>query len=700
VPRRAQIDMSLAVAHALLNPGARLVVEAGTGTGKSLAYLAPALLSGKKVVVATGTKALQDQLYTKDVPLAAAVAADLVDVEPLAVLMKGRSNYLCKQRFERFSLQPTFVFPGDVTPWHTLQKWAAHTETGDRADIPGFPDSYATWSEIDAGPDTCLGQKCPDYDACFLVKMRRAAESAPLLIANHHLVCADQRVRLEAASREDAGMGFAQVIPRADAYILDEAHALPDTATDYFGLTSSTTLLLRLVQDLRGHADLLAGDARADLLDGCVELEEHVERLFGVLRPLGEGERKKLRLPSGTASMIDAASQAFLDVTTQVEATDDDALASLPEGPVRVAERAALVRRLGASSSELAFVLGRALDDGRFVVFVDTNKRGAVSVTAAPIDVGDALAGTLFRGDAPIVLTSATLAVGQDMSAFLSRVGLSTSSHPDAPPPITHVYASPFDHKHRAALYAPAGMPEPEHADFLRRYDEEVTYLLELSRGGVLLLFTSHKGMQDAYARLAATAQSFGMPTFKQGDAPKAKLLEQLRAHDGDVGAVLFATQSFWEGVDVSGRALRLVVVDRLPFRVPSDPVQRARADLCKARGGDPFRDLAVPEAALSLKQGAGRLLRSVDDAGVVAILDGRLRSRPYGARIVEALPPMTRIGSRRALTDFWTRFVLPALAPKVLARDVSDVHALDDTSDAAATTDLDVVTDVAPEHP
>jgi ATP-dependent DNA helicase DinG len=342
----------------------------------------------------------------------------------------------------------------------------------------------------------------------------------------------------------------------------------------------------------------------------------------------------------------------------------DEKLNDLKDGALRTAERAGLQRRAETFEAEAAFVFERAVTDARFVVFVDGGRRA--SVTAAPIDAGDALAGTLFRNEAPVVMTSATLAVAGSMRLFKSRTGVFNKKKQAGGEEEVVVeeatYPSPFDHARRSALYCPAGMPEPQDASWSERFDDEVCSLLELTMGGALLLFTSTKAMQEAHGRLAAFATALGCPVFRQGDAPKNQLLKDLRAHDGETGAVLFATQSFWEGVDVQGRALRLVVVDKLPFKVPVDPLQKARAELCKQRGGDPFRDIALPEAALSLKQGTGRLLRSVDDAGIVAVLDGRLRSRSYGNLFMQTLPPMTKIGARAPLAEFWKRFVNPTL--------------------------------------
>ncbi len=670
-PRTAQIDMAHAVADALTGGGGRrLAVEAGTGTGKSLAYLAVALLAEKSVVVTTGTKALQDQLYTKDVPLALAAVADLLgdhdglDPERDAVLVKGRQNYLCKLRFERFSLQPTFAFSAEAKELVQIQRWAERTTTGDRAEIEGLPDPYVAWSDFDCGSETCIGTRCMHYEKCFVVQMKRRAEGARLVIANHHLLCADMRLRLAATPVGDASSdgesgestwagALAHVLPDVDAYVIDEAHALPEVASDYFGVSVGSASLMRLFGDVRKHADGLGGDNRAAVLDAMIGAEERVERLMASV-PSRERERARLVLPSSARSLIDGAAEALASLHGVLDALPDENLAGGPDAATRMAERLRLLERAYTARGEIEFVLHKALEDPRYVVVSEPTRRGAV-VTAAPVDVAAALSSSLFRMEQPVVMTSATLAVAGDVAPFLARIGAAAGTR-------SAVLPSPFDFARRAALYCPKEMPEPNHAKYGEALLDEMRFLLETTRGGALFLFTSNAALDEAHAALLPAAAALGVPVLKQGQMQKKKLLDELRAHDGETGALLCATRSFWEGVDVRGRALRLVVMDRLPFDVPTDPLRRARADLCRQRGGDPFNDIALPEAALSLKQGAGRLLRDVDDAGIVAVLDGRLRKKRYGRVFLETLPPLTRIGARPALAAFWERFVRPSL--------------------------------------
>ena len=687
-PRSQQIDMAHRVADCLVSKKGRMALEAGTGTGKSMAYLAASLIGQHAahvgpVAVMTGTKALQDQLFQKDVPLALAAVADLLgtSVDDLgadpAVLMKGRQNYLCKLRFQRFSQQPLFAFSAEALLLKNIVGWSTATSSGDRAEMSFLPDQFAAWGDFDAGSDTCIGMKCQDYEQCFVVRMRRRADGARLVVANHHLLCADLRLRLQTRGRDGDNQVGAHVLPEAAAYVIDEAHALPDIASDSFGVSVGSHAIERLLGDVRRFADTLGGDDRAAVLDCMLAAQDKV---FDLLASLAgrERERERLRLPEGAAAMRENASASLASLQKALENIADETLTALAhddglvsltakarvssqagvDGATRTAERTALAGRAAGAKSELDFVLGRAFEDPRFVVLAEPSKRGA-KFTAAPVDVAAALEQTLFSLEQPVVLTSATLAVASrgkaPLASFFARVGLPESA-PGA------VLSSPFDFARRGALYCPKDMPEPSDPAFFARFIEEGRFLLETTRGGALFLFTSNAAMDQGFAALLPVAERLGIAAFKQGDTPKGKLLEELRAHTGETGALLCATRSFWEGVDVRGRALRLVVVDRLPFAVPTDPLAVARAELCKQRGGDPFKDISLPEAALALKQGAGRLLRDVNDAGIVAVLDGRLRSKNYGAVFLDTLPPLTRIGARPALADFFRRFVQPCL--------------------------------------
>ncbi len=699
-PRRAQIDMALSVASCLGTARGRLVVEAGTGTGKSLAYLIPALLFDGRVVVATGTRALQDQLVDKDAPVAVQAVRRFReqrggDVDKNVLRLKGRKNYLCRVRFEQIDRQRTLGFDDALVQ---ITRFAATTKTGDRAELVGLPDNLPVWNEIDADRDHCLGSACPRHDTCFLVDVRRSAEEASVIVTNHHMLCADQRLRLDSAGDTDS---FARVLPDFDALIVDEAHALPDVATDHFGLSAGTDELVRLGIDVRRAADGCDGDSRAALLGDLDDLDAATRAAFAsILLAAGRGgatidaggddtgaraERRLLRIDGDVQQTTAALTDALRVLAHDLQKARSRLVGKDVDLALQKATLDGLGGRTERARAELSFLCGSAASDERFVCFVDKGARGT-TLTAAPIDVSSPLSGTVFSGDAPVVLTSATLAVGDDVEPFLRQVGLLGAAADgdgdgddgddggdggdggDGDDPLDErgrddvaraIFPSPFDHARRAALYCPTDMPEPDAADIEQRFDDELLFLLSLSRGGALCLFTSHRAMDAAVARLRAELDARGLRTRKQGERPKHALLDELRT---DERTVLFATSSFWEGVDVRGAALRLVVIDRLPFRVPSDPLVRARAEHARKQGKDPFRDVAVPEAALLLKQGAGRLLRTVDDAGVVAVLDGRLRKKGYGRIFLDALPPMTRIGARGTLAQFWTRFVQPAL--------------------------------------
>jgi len=665
--RAAQIDMALAIGEALTTPGARVVVEAGTGTGKSFAYLVPAMVHGIKVAVATGTKALQDQLMGRDVPLVADAVKDLTGHVRRGVLMKGRQNYVCLQRFEHFAARPLFTFVDDAKHYEAVRTWLATTTVGDRAEIETLPDDWRTWSDIDAGADTCLGQKCAHYESCFVTRMRREAELVDVVIANHHLLCADVRVRLEGlpassdGSIEDLSSARARVLPDVEAVIVDEAHALADVATGYFGVQFSHARAERLARDAARVADLVDKGGKDSVTRALSLVTARLPRLFSTL---GEGappsERVRIdRLPTVSSAKVAGRElkESLLNLTQRMEV-----LHTGGEDTVRDVETAGIARRAAQLAAELEFVLETALDDKSFVAALEREGR---LLSAAPIDVASALGATLFTGSRPVVLTSATLAVGASTTSFCERIGLDATD----PQVTSHVFPSPFAFEEHAALYAPRDFPEPDAANFIERFDDEVRFLVEVAQGGALLLFTSRRALDGAFTRLGPTFIAAGYPVLRQGDAPKAALLDALRARaDDEKGALLFATQSFWEGVDVPGRALRLVVIDRLPFRSPGDPLVEARNDLAKARGLSPFHALSLPEAALALKQGVGRLIRKENDAGVVAVLDGRLRARGYGKVFLDTLPPLLRIGSREALARFWSVRVAPAFA------DVDDV--------------------------
>jgi len=749
-PRAEQLQMAEEVAACLQTPGRRLLVEAGTGTGKSLAYLVPAFLSNQKVLVSTGTKALQDQLFEKDIPLVLEALHMFRGVEKTAVLVKGRNNYLCLNRFEAFAREPLFAFVDDARHFDAIEHWAQHTTTGDRAEVDGLPDLYVPWSDFDASSESCIGRKCPAYQDCFVTRMRHAAEKADVVVANHHLVCADLRLRLEGLSDpsqnhvddddDEMGFSFAKVLPDSDAVLIDEAHALPEVATSYFGVSFTPTRVDRYGKDLRrALADLDDSDATLEVGDALATINQQLNRLDDRLEPFAKGNDRVRLQKSERTDAVQKLGAAVEDAFFTLADILNDLVEREGDDSGIGANFLGLQRRAEQFGAEVGFITSQGIDDERFVSWVEQNKRGS-GLAAAPIDVSDALRKTLFAGRRPVVLTSATLAVGDSTRAYEERIGLKKAKNvdeaniEDALPSLRQPVAeededgeeeehddehdddehdddvalspveralqqqrrvfvdrlllpSPFAYDERAALYAPKGMPAPTAPGYVDAFDDEVKHLLALSQGGALLLFTSHRAMNEAHERLQSFMMEARLEPLLQGDAPKLRLLERMLEvdelsivdEDADVkGAVLFATQSFWEGVDLRGRALRLVVIDRLPFKSPADPLNQARLELAESRGQKPFFDLSVPEAALSLKQGAGRLMRDVHDAGVVAILDGRLRQKSYGRTFLNTLPPFLRIGSQQGVARFWEARVQPWLSS---ALDV-DEDAVDPTTD------------------
>ncbi|HSB62481.1 MAG TPA: ATP-dependent DNA helicase, partial [Vicinamibacteria bacterium] len=565
--RPAQCRLSEAVAG-VLRDGGLLLAEAGTGTGKTLAYLLPAVELGRRVVVSTGTKNLQEQLLDKDIPLLArALGRDLS-----VAVMKGRGNYLCLLRHRSFGQAGSFRRPDEIPLFHAVQAWAPRTDTGDRAEVGDLPDSVDFWREISAASENCIGQSCPDFEPCWVTRMRQRALEADIVVVNHHLLCADLAVK-------DGSYG--QVIPPYDTVILDEAHLLEDVATQYFGVQVSSYRIEELARDVERElkaARLDAREVRAEL----DAVRDRAERLFKMLAQ-GTGRR----LAPGWMSPRPAEESKALLLRLEGLRT---AVLALPD---RGEHLTGLAGRAQALGSELAFVLA-AEDDGH-VYFVETRGRG-VFLKATPIDVSERLHELLFDRVRAAVLTSATLAVDGGFDYVKDRLGIEATGELLLP--------SPFRYEEQAVLYVPRRMPEPQSPAFVDRAAEEVVRLLEMSRGRAFVLFTSYANMNAVAERVAGRLE---YPILIQGEAPKAALLETFRSTPG---AVLFATASFWQGVDVAGEQLSCVIIDKLPFASPGDPVVAARIERLRNRGGDPFSEYQVPVAILMLKQGLGRLIR------------------------------------------------------------------------------------------
>ena len=627
-PRAGQVDMAAAVARAF-EEGGVLLAEAGTGTGKTLAYLVPAILSRDRVLISTGTKNLQEQIFFKDIP----ALREALGVPFTATYMKGRANYLCLHKLDRLNdgLEPA---SHDVF-LPIIRDWAGRTETGDRAELSELPEDVAFWNDVAATADTCLGTECPRYDECFVTKMRQRAAESDIVIVNHHLLCAD------AALRQNA---FGEVIPACSRAIVDEAHQLEDVATQYFGYSISNYRVEDLARDVERLAEGgAAGDGapRAELEQAVASLRDCARTFFTELTFAHRGSgrvkaEERMRATEASLGEVRDAAMALSGALDRVESTlvrlKPDAT-SENEGSrgVRLQpdldepdEQAAALARRAAEMRDDLRLLARA-DDDRYVYFVECRGRG-VFLRASPIDVSTIVRELLLDRMQTTVLTSATLTVDGAFEYIRSRLGIRTAAEIRLP--------SEFRFEEQAILYLPRRMPDPRSEAFATAAGREVIEILKRTRGRAFVLFTSYATMRAVQA-IAEMALDY--PILSQGTAPRSQLLNQFRTTPH---AVLFATSSFWQGVDVVGDALSCVIVDKLPFASPTDPVTAARVDAIRARGGDPFGEYQVPLAILALQQGLGRLIRHRQDRGVLAVLDPRLRTKGYGARFVASLPP------------------------------------------------------------
>lgn len=634
--REGQLAMARAVFDALANDK-HLFVEAGTGTGKTFAYLVPAVLSGKKVVISTATHALEEQIFTKDLPIVRDVLAEH-GIVFRAALMKGLSNYVCKRRLSE-RLRSGEPVSGDLA---RIERWAQKTTSGDRAEIADLAEGAPAWRDVQSGTDTRIGAGCKFYDECFVTRMRRDAEQANVVIVNHHLFFADLALRTTKAG------GFGGAIPSYDAVVFDEAHQIENVATDFFGVRLSTSRMDALVRDARRA--LVA----ARVLDSqSMQIVDAVEARGGAFfrsfpssrdegrRLLSRGDWTSQRRDA--AAMFDEALHALLHFAAAYD--EEDAM-------IVVARRAAdlredLARVLATSRSDRHWESDEPEEDAAFeggVAWLDTRER-SVAIGASPVDLAPMLRTRLFDRVPAIVCTSATLAtathVGPSFHFAKSRLG----ARPDAE---ELVVPSPFDFASRAAFYVASDLPEPNAPGFDEACADRVAELTTITGGGAFVLCTSNRAMRALASKIRGRVPG---PLYVQGEAPKHVLLERFRSA-GD--ATLVATMSFWEGVDVPGRALRLVVLDKIPFAVPTEPVVAARCARIEAEGGNPFAQYSVPSAAITLKQGFGRLIRSKEDAGVVALLDRRAERRGYGKGLLASLPPARRVTSLDEVREFW----------------------------------------------
>jgi ATP-dependent DNA helicase DinG len=608
-PRAGQLRMAHAVENALADGGV-LLAEAGTGTGKTMAYLVPAILSGQRVLVSTGTKNLQEQIYFKDLP----ALARALPVKFTAAYMKGRANYLCLHRLDQAR-----AGLGDGR-FDAIARWAATTETGDRAELADLPDDSGIWSELAATAETCLGSDCPQYQQCFVTRMRQRAAESDIVIVNHHLLCADAAVRQSS---------YGEVIPECRHAILDEAHQIEDVATQYFGLSLSTYRVDDLVRDCERMINTgVIADRDGDRQLALSRVSDHARAFFGDVamqrRMRGRAGDERLRIgPEWFGEIIDEGI-ALGTALSGLEAAMAIAGAGAPSAGQEPNEDAmTIARRAGELRDDLQFLL--AASDTSYVYFVEMRGRG-VFLRAAPIDVSAIVREQLLDRFRATVLTSATLAVAGSFDYVRRRLGIDDAVELRVP--------SEFDFATQSLLYLPRRMPQPKSPEFADAVAQQVRAILARTQGRAFVLFTSYAMMHAVHE---AVMGAFPFPLLVQGTSPRSALLHQFRTTPH---AVLLATSSFWQGVDVIGEQLSCVVIDKLPFASPGDPITAARIEAVNADGGDAFQDYQVPLAILTLLQGLGRLIRHRSDRGVLAVLDPRLRTMGYGRRFLESFPP------------------------------------------------------------
>ncbi len=615
-PRAAQQEMAARIEEALANYSV-FIAESGTGTGKTFAYLVPTLLSGRKVLISTGTRHLQDQLYHRDLPL----IRDALAVPVTTALLKGRSNYLCRHHLERVELDGAVTGKRQSTDLARLILWSKRTRSGDVAEVTEVPEDSDLWPQVTSTTDNCLGSQCPSYDDCFVNRARREALAADVVVVNHHLFFADLALREE---------GFGQLLPGVEAVIFDEAHQLPDVASNFLGISLSSHQLTSLCRDAIAE-DVKEHSGIADLQPAAQSLEKAVAdfRLAFGVEPRRAGmhqwrERQDVESDRRDSWSKLEGAKAFHGALTELKS--------------RLAVLGAVLDVAGGKGQGLANCAHRAsglLDrllligenpPPEYVAWFETTTR-TFTLYLTPLDIAASFRQYASAGKKAWIFTSATLAINKSFAHFQARLGLEEAE--------TGLWDSPFDYARQTLLFIPPGLPEPSAPDYTDRVIEMALPILKASRGRAFLLFTSHRALKVATARLR---DALKYPLLVQGDAPRSELLRRFRAAGN---AVLLGTGSFWEGVDVRGEALSCVIIDKLPFASPDDPVLQARAAAMEQAGRKPFMEYQLPEAVIALKQGVGRLIRDENDRGVLVLCDPRLLSKGYGRIFLASLPPM-----------------------------------------------------------
>ena len=619
--RRGQLQMAEAVEQALQDRR-HLIVEAGTGTGKTLAYLLPVIRSGKRVIISTGTKTLQEQLFFKDVPFLQEHLGEL-----RVCYMKGRANYLCRKKLYDLTSQPVLNGLEEINHFRIISEWEKTTETGDRAELADLPEASHLWPKLDARTDRCIGTECQQFDRCFITEMRRRAAESDIIIVNHHLFCADLAIKAARDHAQDAG-----VLPDAAVVVFDEAHELEDVATNYFGVSVSNLRVDDLLRDVENglrQADV----PMADVLQASARVREHSQFFFSLIPP-GDGRfafesRAEFLEENGDEYM--GLQNALTHLYTELQ--------GIPNKPEEIH---GLARRVEEVRVQLGFLMESQERNTVYWIERRGERRGQhnVFLQATPINVAELLRNTLFENLESAVLTSATLAVAGGFQYIRGRLGIQNAREIVVP--------SHFDYESQALLYVPPDLPDPRDPRFVERGAQRVKQLLEITRGRAFCLFTSYALMHQLYDRLLGELE---FPMLLQGDAPKNALLEEFRLTPN---AVLFATSSFWQGVDVQGEQLSCVIIDKLPFAVPNDPVVAARIRAIDEDGGNAFFEYQVPSAVISLKQGFGRLIRSLHDRGLLCLLDNRILNKRYGRVFLDSLPKYRRTTDVKAVEEFF----------------------------------------------
>jgi ATP-dependent DNA helicase DinG len=610
-PEQAVMAKAVGAALARLEP---LIVEAGTGTGKTFAYLIPALLSGRSVIISTGTRTLQDQLFRRDVPM----LAKALGLPAKLALLKGRTNYLCRHRLELATQQGSLLGPerNVARLLARVSRWAETTKTGDLAELVDLPEQSPLWPSITSTRENCLGQECPKFSRCHVIEARRNAQAADIVVVNHHLLLADLALKDE---------GFGDLLPGAEAVILDEAHQVPDIAAQFFGQTWSVRQVQVLMRDITAELSLAAIRAPA-VVEAVLAVDGYLDGLrFALQRGAGRYEWAEL-------------ADAFLDALPEIE-TALSALGAQLEGLGGGAGTANCARRAAHLANALAQL--RELPEESGLRWVEAAAAG-LTLQFTPFEIAERLREYVESRPCAWIFTSATLAIGDDFAHFTARIGL--------PEARTLRIDSPFDYRDQTRLFLPLRMPDPQHPTFAEKFIDACAPLIEACGGRAFLLYTSYRGLAEGVRALKARFPEPPFPILVQGEAPREALLNRFR----ELGnAVLLATGSFWEGVDVKGDALSIVAIDKLPFAAPDDPLLKARLEGIRRRGGNPFFEYQLPQAVLALKQGVGRLIRDFDDFGVIVVGDPRIKTKAYGRVFLESIPPSPQVSDVAVVAEF-----------------------------------------------